>query len=612
MKGSLAMRVFITSCAFLVIPLIFYTAFTYKSEYDRAYNQVYESLNLSLGDHLKFVTEITDLQAHFLDALYEIVANRQVDNLNFSLSQFVSDEAISTILYLKVDPNGLICFASSVSSLVGKNFSGEIDLKKIDSLERKSFIARDSDGNYVLYLIRLIKDPKSQDIKGAVALSTSMSLLLKEITGFGTIGSLETTILSSGGDVLASTHKGWGKKTLVVRNAENINLNKAIPQVYGPDLINLEPTELGYQFTQNDETRLIVLKPAGKLPIMIGLDVPKKFFTDKLKGYFTTVGSLFLFILVLGGGATYLLTLRISKPLSALCGVMQMGEEGHLETRFDFDKWGFEVNYVGYLYNRLMDKIQLMIQEIRTERSEKERYATQMLLALEIQKSLLPTKIQIPNIKIASSYFPAIDVAGDIFDYFEISPGRVLLMCSDVAGKGIQACLYSLGFRGFVRSVSVFEKNLDKIVSQVNDLYLKDTLENCMFVTAWIGILDTTSKTLEYVSCGHPPALLRRHDLPVELLEGEGIPFGIQKMDEIKVQKIQLKSKDLVIAYTDGVTEAMNDAKQLYGMDRLITAIRNIDVASPENLIEDLYRRIKEFSSKEQSDDITILAIEIE
>jgi sigma-B regulation protein RsbU (phosphoserine phosphatase) len=612
MKGSLAMRVFITSCAFLVIPLIFYTAFTYKSEYDRAYNQVYESLNLSLGDHLKFVTEITDLQAHFLDALYEIVANRQVDNLNFSLSQFVNDEAISTILYLKVDPNGLICFASSVSSLVGKNFSGEIDLKKIDTLDRKSFIARDSEGNYVLYLIRLIKDPKSQDITGAVALSTSMSLLLKEITGFGTIGSLETTILSSGGDVLASTHKGWGKKTLVVRNAENINLNKAIPQMYGPDLINLEPTELGYQFTQNDETRLIVLKPAGKLPIMIGLDVPKKFFTDKLKGYFTTVGSLFLFILVLGGGATYLLTLRISKPLSALCGVMQMGEEGHLETRFDFDKWGFEVNYVGYLYNRLMDKIQLMIQEIRTERSEKERYATQMLLALEIQKSLLPTKIQIPNIKIASSYFPAIDVAGDIFDYFEISPGRVLLMCSDVAGKGIQACLYSLGFRGFVRSVSVFEKDLDKIVSQVNDLYLKDTSENCMFVTAWIGILDTTSKTLEYVSCGHPPALLRRHDLPVELLEGEGIPFGIQKMDEIKVQKVQLKSKDLVIAYTDGVTEAMNDAKQLYGMDRLITAIRNIDVASPENLIEDLYRRIKEFSSKEQSDDITILAIEIE
>jgi len=612
MKGSLAMRVFITSCAFLVIPLIFYTAFTYKSEYDRAYNQVYESLNLSLGDHLKFVTEITDLQAHFLDALYEIVANRQVDNINFSLSQFVNDEAISTILYLKVDPNGLICFASSVSSLVGKNFSGEIDLKKIDTLDRKSFIARDSEGNYVLYLIRLIKDPKSQDITGAVALSTSMSLLLKEITGFGTIGSLETTILSSGGDVLASTHKGWGKKTLVVRNAENINLNKAIPQVYGPDLINLEPTELGYQFTQNDDTRLIVLKPAGKLPIVIGLDVPKKFFTDKLKGYFTTVGSLFLFILVLGGGATYLLTLRISKPLSALCGVMQMGEEGHLETRFDFDKWGFEVNYVGYLYNRLMDKIQLMIQEIRTERSEKERYATQMLLALEIQKSLLPTKIQIPNIKIASSYFPAIDVAGDIFDYFEISPGRVLLMCSDVAGKGIQACLYSLGFRGFVRSVSVFEKDLDKIVSQVNDLYLKDTSENCMFVTAWIGILDTTSKTLEYVSCGHPPALLRRHDLPVELLEGEGIPFGIQKMDEIKVQKVQLKSKDLVIAYTDGVTEAMNDAKQLYGMDRLITAIRNIDVASPENMIEDLYRRIKEFSSKEQSDDITILAIEIE
>jgi sigma-B regulation protein RsbU (phosphoserine phosphatase) len=105
---------------------------------------------------------------------------------------------------------------------------------------------------------------------------------------------------------------------------------------------------------------------------------------------------------------------------------------------------------------------------------------------------------------------------------------------------------------------------------------------------------------------------LRRHDKPVQLLEGNGIPFGIQKMDQIEVKSIQLEPKDLVIAYTDGVTEAMNDTKQLFGMDRLVVAIRNIDVASPENLIQDLYRRIKDFSAKEQSDDITILVFEVE
>jgi len=101
MKGSLAIRVFITSCAFLVIPLIFYTAFTYKREYDRALTQVYDSLNISLGDQVKFLTEITDLQVHYLDALYEIVVNKPVDNLNLTLTQFVSDEMISTIIYLK-------------------------------------------------------------------------------------------------------------------------------------------------------------------------------------------------------------------------------------------------------------------------------------------------------------------------------------------------------------------------------------------------------------------------------------------------------------------------------------------------------------------------------
>lgn len=612
MKGSLAMRVFITSFVFLVVPLIFYTALTYKTEYDRALNQVYANLEISLDDHVKFITEITDLQIHYLDALYEIVLSKPGEDINNVLGSFVTSEEISSILYLKTDPTGLICIASSVPDLVGKNFEGEIDLNKIDTLNRRSFIARDSKGAYALYLIRLIKDKKSNVITGAVALSTSMPLLLKELTGFGTIRYLETTLLSMNGDVLATTYQNWVGKTFLVHKNNQLDLSGAIPRVAANEVILLSNLESGYEFTFLDQTRLMVLKTAGKLPIMIALDVPKQIFIQQLKNYFTSLGSLLLFILVLGGGATFLLTLRISRPLTQLCGVMKDGEDGHLETRYDFDKWGFEVNLVGSLFNRLMDKIQSMIQEIRLERTEKERYATQMILALEIQKSLLPTKIQIPNLKIASSYFPAIDVAGDIFDCFEVSPKRILVMCSDVAGKGIQACLYSLSFRGFLRSVCVFEKDLGKIVQQVNDLYLKDTEENSMFVTAWVGILNIETRLLEYVSCGHPPALLRRHDQPVKLLEGEGFPFGIQKMDTVDVRKVQLQPKDLVIAYTDGVTEAMNEEKKLFGMDRLTTAIRNIDIASPENLIEDLYRRIKEFSAKEQSDDITILAFEVD
>ena len=612
MKGSLAMRVFITSFVFLVIPLIFYTAFTYKTEYDRALKQVYSNLDISLGDHVKFVTEITDLQIHYLDALYEIILSKPGEDINGILASFVTSEEISSILYLKTDPSGLICIASSLPDLVGKNFSGEIDLNKIDTLNRKSFIARDESGAYALYLIRLIKDKRSNLITGAVALSTAMPLLLKEVTGFGTIRYLETTLLSMSGDVLATTYQNWVGKTFLINKNEQLDLSGAIPRVVANEVIPLTRSETGYEFTYMNQTRLMVLQVAGKLPIMLALDVPKQIFVEQLKNYFATLGSLLLFILVLGGGATYLLTLRISRPLTQLCGVMKEGEDGHLETRYDFDKWGFEVNLVGSLFNRLMDKIQAMIQEIRLERTEKERYATQMVLALEIQKSLLPTKIQIPNLKIASSYFPAIDVAGDIFDCFEVAPKRVLVMCSDVAGKGIQACLYSLSFRGFLRSVCVFEQDLGKIIQQVNDLYLKDTEENSMFVTAWIGILNIETRILEYVSCGHPPALLRRHDQPVQLLEGEGIPFGIQKMDTIDVKKVQLQPRDLVIAYTDGVTEAMNDAKMLFGMDRLTSAVRNIDVASPENLIEDLYRRVKEFSAKEQSDDITMLVFEVD
>lgn len=612
MKGSLAMRVFITSCAFLVIPLIFYTAFTYKSEYDRALNQVYDSLDISLGDHIKFVSEITDLQLHYLDALYEIIVNKPDLAVNETLASFVNNEEVSSILYLKKDSTGLICFASSVPALVGKNFSGEVDLDKIDTLNRKAFIAKDPNGEYALYLIRLIKNDQTHKIEGAVALATSMRLLLNEISGFGTIRFLETSILSISGDVLATSHTSWEGKTFIVHKPDDLHLDRAIPQATSDHVINLIPSARGYEFIIDGQTRLVVLKSVNKLPLMIALDLPKKIFIEQLKNYLTSLGSLFLFILFLGGGATYILTLRISRPLRQLCSVMKEGEEGRLETRYAVDPWGFEVNLVGNLYNKLMNKVESMIHEIRAERSEKERYATQMVLALEIQKSLLPTQIQVPNLKIASSYFPAIDVAGDIFDCFQVDPNRILLMCSDVAGKGIQACLYSLSFRGFLRSVCVFEKDLGKIIEQVNRLYLKDTEENGMFVTAWIGILDTSTRMFEYASLGHPPALLRRHDQPIQLLEGNGIPFGIQDMGTVEVQKIQLQPQDLVIAYTDGVTEAMDDNKKLFGMDRLLSAVRNTDVASPENLIQDIYHRIKEFASKEQSDDITILVFEVE
>jgi sigma-B regulation protein RsbU (phosphoserine phosphatase) len=612
MKGSLAMRVFITSCAFIVIPLIFYTAFTYKSEYDRALNQVYDSLDISLDDQTKYISDVTDLQINFLDALYQIIQEQKAEDLSSTLSSFFGGSSKNSILYLKNENGSVICFASNISDLVGKNFSGQIDLKKIDLLKRNAFIAKDANGVFSLYLVRLIKDEKLDEVSGAVALTLPVADFLSEVSEFSNLDYIQTTILSFSGDVLASTDSSWVGRTWVVRSTDELNLGTQVPEITTTNAVFLDKSPRGFELQGENSIRLVVMQKLGKLPLMIALDVPKNVFLNQLKNYITSLGSLFLFILFVGGAATYILTLRISKPLSNLCSVMKLGEEGKLDARYGFDTWGFEVNLVGNLYNRLMDKIESMILEIRAERTEKERYANQMLLALEIQKSLLPTKYQMPKLKIASSYFPAIDVAGDIFDCFELSGDRVLLMCSDVAGKGIQACLYSLGFRGFLRSVSLFESDLAKIVNQVNQLYLKDTEENSMFVTAWIGILDTKTRVLEYVSMGHPPALLRRHDQPVQLLEGEGIPFGIQPLDQVITKKITLEPKDIVIAYTDGVTEATNDEKKLFGMQRLIDCVRNIDVATPQNLINDMYRRIKEFSSKEQSDDITILVVEIE
>jgi phosphoserine phosphatase RsbU/P len=182
----------------------------------------------------------------------------------------------------------------------------------------------------------------------------------------------------------------------------------------------------------------------------------------------------------------------------------------------------------------------------------------------------------------------------------------------DVGGKGISACLFSFGLRSMLRSYCVTHNKVSNIMLQANNLFHHDAEDSSMFVTAFMAIYDPRDKTLTYSSSGHAPALLHRTSGDVEMLTTPGIPLGIQPAEELPEKQVQLHPGDLVLFYTDGVTEAVNHDSHPYGEERLITYLRSVGTLSAENVADGVLNEVHSWAGDApQFDDITVMTLKI-
>ena len=366
------------------------------------------------------------------------------------------------------------------------------------------------------------------------------------------------------------------------------------PKLEASDLLQVQDSILGTDFS----IRLGVSKNA-----VHGLH---------LESYYFRFGSLVFFVGVIGGLAVYLLTRRISRPLKNLVKTMQRVSEGASHARYTPDRMGFEINALGIQFNETLDSLLKHAQEVEKERIGREKLAKEFHIGHEIQANLLPKHLPgLPGIDIASRYFASKEVNGDFYDLFRLKNGKLLIAVCDIAGKGIQACLFSLGLRSIIRSVASMTSNLSQIVMRANDLYLIDAHESSMFATLWIGIFDPKSKKLTYCSQGHPPALLIREG-DVQELWTEGIAMGAQTLDVVTVDEIKLKKEDSLVLYTDGVIEAHDSANQLFGKERLNALFSEIRTETADQMAGRIIENVHLFvKGARQHDDITLLIMHL-
>jgi sigma-B regulation protein RsbU (phosphoserine phosphatase) len=246
------------------------------------------------------------------------------------------------------------------------------------------------------------------------------------------------------------------------------------------------------------------------------------------------------------------------------------------------------------------------------QRIENARLHEELQKAREIQLRLLPQRPpEPPGYELAGMSFPSQAVGGDYFDFVPLESGSVLLAVGDVAGKGLDAALAMSSLHACVRSQAQAGRGVGELVKQVNR-YLCDHLPYNKFATLFCGVLDPVAHQLSYVNAGHNPPLLVGSDGTVRELEATGMPTGLSKEGEYAVTTVDFAAGDLLLAYSDGVTDA--SAEELggeplgsEGLARMVAPLRGM---APRELLDRLDEELETFlGGREPDDDLTMVAV---
>lgn len=249
------------------------------------------------------------------------------------------------------------------------------------------------------------------------------------------------------------------------------------------------------------------------------------------------------------------------------------------------------------------------------ERIEKERMEEELDLAKSIQKGLLPDPLpSSKELDIAATNISSYQVGGDYFDILEAPNNRLLLAIGDVTGKGIPAALLMANLQAMLHVLLPVDISLGEATGQINDIIYQNTPSD-KFITFFWGIFNPQNHEFQFVNAGHnPPILLRSGKEKVEELTEGGLILGaMSTMTPYEEQVITLQKNDLLVLYTDGVTEIKNeDETEEYGEERLYDCIKKHRDKPAEYIQDAIITDIKNFSVDEiRSDDITIIITKV-
>jgi serine phosphatase RsbU (regulator of sigma subunit) len=244
------------------------------------------------------------------------------------------------------------------------------------------------------------------------------------------------------------------------------------------------------------------------------------------------------------------------------------------------------------------------------ERMERERLEQELQLASEIQQRFQPTAPpQIKGYELQGISFPCYEIGGDYYDFIERKDGRLMIALGDVSGKGTAAALLMSSLHAAVHAQAAFNNSIVETIKAVNQ-YLAENTPSNRFVTLFYAELDPETGALAFLNAGHNPPLIMHAAGTVEQLASGGLPLGINPLAEYREGRTQLNAGDVLVIYSDGVSESYNPEGEEFGTARLSEVVsRNMD-ASAAGIRDRIESALTKFSQGTPAgDDITLVIV---
>jgi sigma-B regulation protein RsbU (phosphoserine phosphatase) len=254
---------------------------------------------------------------------------------------------------------------------------------------------------------------------------------------------------------------------------------------------------------------------------------------------------------------------------------------------------------------------------LKADLDRKRQLDRDMQAAQQIQSSLLPQQLpQIAGARLAACSLPAFNIGGDYYDVIQLDNEHLGIAIADVSGKGIGGAMMMAVCQGVLRARAPQEQSPARMLSELNRV-LSANLAEDMFITMLYMVFNTRTRELKFARAGHERPLLKHaNQSSPEALDAAGVAIGLADAgifdDAIKDASIQLSSGDVVVVYTDGITEALNDKNEEWGAANLLATIDTESSGGVEALIQAVRTRLaRHVGAQQQYDDITLLALEV-
>lgn len=367
---------------------------------------------------------------------------------------------------------------------------------------------------------------------------------------------------------------------------------------------------------------------AASLRIVIGYIFP---ILDEMRSFIIGIALILILIFtIVAIIGSFFLAGGITKPIRKLVSAMQEASEGNLNIAVRVRSRD-EVGQLAKVFNKMMYQLSEKTSELehfahtleerverevaerrRRDEAEKQRLIREIQHAREVQMGLFPkSPPQIEGLDIWGVCHPAMEVGGDFFDYLPLDENKSCIALGDVSGKGMRGAMNAVMAYGMLHAQARSFSSAATIISELNAA-LFTRMEETTFTTLSLGIIDVQAREIQLCNAGNPyPVLLREGK--ASLLELSGMPLGIIPEIDYDEERLALIPGDVLVLYSDGISEAMTADDRMYGMDTLRKLIGTFPPGlSAQSVVERILQDVRRFvGDYPQSDDMTIIAARV-